>query len=396
MNFRKIAFLVVSVTAMVLLLAVGVFGEPLQKDGIYRYLSTFTEVFSLVRSNYVEAVPSDQLVDGAFKGVTDAIDEFSFYVPPADMPRFRTFVDNDLRNVGLVATKRFGFAYVIAPIPGSPADEAGIETGDFIEKINGQPTQPMAVWQIRQGLQVQPGSTLKLTIIHAGMSNRSEVEVHAKSYIPTPPSLTMYGNVAYIRIPYFTRETPAQVTKLLVDVNANGKKQLIVDVRGNASAEVDDAIATADELLSKGVITSLEGRRVDAKRWQADPAVGFSGDIEVLTDRSTADAAEVFTAALTGNGRAKSVGVTTFGKAIYQKVVALPSGGALDLTIGHYTSPDLKPIDSQGLRPDVNVDLAMLAIQKENGEEKAKQEDLILEKALGLFGESETVLDKAA
>src|SRR5438046_7443547 len=116
MSKKKIAFLSLSVALLLTLLTGALFGQATQKNNIYRYLSIFAEVFDLVRNNYVEVVSSDQLMDGAFSGVTDAIDEFSYYVPPTQMAAYRTFVDTEDNGIGLVVTKRFGYAYVISAV----------------------------------------------------------------------------------------------------------------------------------------------------------------------------------------------------------------------------------------------------------------------------------------
>ncbi|HVR39282.1 MAG TPA: peptidase S41, partial [Thermoanaerobaculia bacterium] len=137
MTKRKIAFLTLSVALMISLLGGALFGQATQKNSVYRYLSIFSEVFDLVRSNYVETVPADQLMDGAFAGVTDAVDEFSYYVPPSQMTAYKSFDDVEDNGIGLIVTKRFGYAYVVASIDGSPAAKAGIERGDFIEKVDG-------------------------------------------------------------------------------------------------------------------------------------------------------------------------------------------------------------------------------------------------------------------
>src|SRR5712692_1245492 len=153
MSKKKAVFFAVSVALVFSLLGGALFGQATQRNNVFRYLSIFTEVFDLVRNNYVEQVSSDQLLDGAFSGVTDAIDEFSYYVPPSQMNAYKNFVDVDDNGLGLVVTKRFGYAYVISAVPGSPAAKAGIERGDFIEKVDGHPTQKMAVWQVRSALQ---------------------------------------------------------------------------------------------------------------------------------------------------------------------------------------------------------------------------------------------------
>lgn len=384
MSKRKVLFLTLSVTLMLTLVAAGLFGQAVQKENLYRFLSIFTEVFSLARNNYVEDVRPDQLVDGAFSGVTDAIDEFSYYVAPAQMRDHGNFRDDDNTpgSAGIVVTKRFGYAYVIAPVAGSAAEEAGVEAGDFIERIDNIPTQRMAVWEVRKALQGQEGSKLELSLLRGGMSERETVTITRRDFKTGPLKVEHYGDTAYVKIPTFRPGTARQLRDSLSPLRGS---ELIVDVRGNAAGSVDEAILAADELLDSGMITSLSGRRVEARQWKADGSRAFSGDVLVLTDASTAGPGEVFAAALTGNKRGRTVGIATYGRAIQQRFVPLPSGGGLQITIGHYTTPDLRPIKEQGVRPDVPVDLAALAVREEDG--KKPEEDLILNRALRLFGE---------
>ena len=390
MTKSKFAFIALSLTVMLSLVTAAVLGQPAKEGSIYRYLSIFTEVFSLIRDNYVDNVTSDQLVEGAFNGVTDAVDEFSYYVPPSLMGQYRTFVDDEQNGIGLVVTKRYGFGYVIAPVAGSPAALAGLEAGDLIDQIDGKPTAKMAVWQIREALQTEPGKTLALRIVRGGVTKRESMSVTRKSF--TTPALTPqnFGNVAYIKLPFFEKGTARQLADSLASVEKSGKQKLIIDLRENAGGSVDEAIASADLLLSKGLITSVEGRRADVKRWEADPAVSYNGEVEVLTDSSSAAGAEIFAAAISENGRGKTVGVTTFGKAVVQKFVTLPSEGGLNVTVGHYTTPKEKPILSAGLRPDVPVEL-IASVVKEELNPKSAPPDVILEKALELFGEKKAM-----
>ena len=387
MTKKKIAFLILSVTLMITLLSGALFGQNVQKNNVYRYLSIFSEVFDLVRSNYVEPVASDKLMDGAFSGVTDAIDEFSYYVPPAQMAAYKNFQNVDDNGFGLVVTKRFGYAYVIAPVAGSPAEKAGIDRGDFLEKIDGQPTTNMAVWEIRQAL--QKNRPVKLQVLRGGETHRDEITLAPASFHPVALKTDTISGIAYIKVPYFEKGTAGQFRAALDAVRQRGSRKLIVDLRGNAGGSIDEAITAADELLTSGLITSLEGRRVEAKRWQADRPTSYDGELEVLTDSSTASGAEIFASAIRGNNRGKVVGVTTYGKAIVQKFITLPSGGGVHMTIGHYTTPDLKAIGDAGIRPDVMVDLSAQALD-ESGAKKDKrqkpEEDLILDKALQLFG----------
>jgi len=383
MTKKKIAFLSLSIALLLLLLAGALFGQATQKNNVYRYLSIFTEVFDLVRSNYVEQVGSDQLLDGAFSGVTDAIDEFSYYVPPTQMASYKTFVEGDDNGTGLVITKRFGYAFVIAAVPGSPAAKAGIERGDFIEKIDGSPTQKMAVWQARSALATN--KAVKLQVLRGGQTKRDEFTLQHEAFHPVALETKQIGNIAYVKIPYFEKDTAAQFKNALEAARKSGSRKLIVDVRGNAAGDVEEAIASADELLTSGLITALDGRKIEAKRWQADRNTDFDGDVEVLTDASTASGAEIFAAAIHGNNRGKVVGVTTYGKSVVQRFIPLPSGGGVFMTVAHYTQPDLKPIKDGGVKPDVTVDLTSQALRDPNAPKSENREDLILNKALALF-----------
>jgi carboxyl-terminal processing protease len=388
MSKRKIVFLSVSIFLVLTLLTAGVFGQATQRDSLYRFLSIFTEVFSLARNNYVEQVESEKLVEGAFSGVTEAIDEFSYYVAPMQMRDYERYrQERDAPDaVGLVVTKRFGYAFVIAPLPGSPADEAGIEAGDFIERIGETPTQKMAFWEIEKALRGPEGSKLRLGVLRSGMSKRDDITLTRRSFTAPALKIDTYGSVAYLKIPSFRAGTAQNLRQLLSQLQEQKREKLILDIRENASGSVEEAIAAADELLSRGIITSLSGRRSEPKQWDADNARAYGGEILVLTDASTAGPGEIFAAAINGNARGKLVGIATYGMAIHQRFVSLPSGGGLHLTIAHYTTPERKPIKEQGVRPDVSVDLAAVALQSQD--DKPPKEDLILERALRLFGES--------
>lgn len=396
MTRRRGLFLGVSIVLMMVLLTAAMFGQVTEKDNLYRYLSTFTEVFSLVRSSYVEEVPSDQLVDGAFAGVTDAIDEYSYYVSPGQIGAFKGSSGDTADTLGMVVTKRFGYGYVIAPVEGSPAQKAGVEAGDFIEKINDASTARMAIWQIHAALQDPKKPVVNLIVLRGGMAKRETFEVKRSAY--PFPSLTTekYGSVAYVKIPYFDSGSAARFGQFLQKTKSDGVKKLIVDVRGNSGGSPEEAIKAADELLSRGTITSLSGRRTEAKKWQADPSVTYEGEVHVLTDSSTAGPAEIFAAAILGNQRGKLVGVATYGKAGVQKLVNLTTGGALYITVGHYTTPDLKPIKEQGVRPDVTVDLSGRSVPGAESGAESDKEDVILKKALSLFGEKLPMLEAKA
>jgi carboxyl-terminal processing protease len=385
MTKKKIVFLTLSVVLLLTLLTGALFGQTTQKSNVYRYLSIFSEVYELVQSNYVDQVGNDKLLDGAFSGVTDAIDEFSYYVPPSQMAAFKKFTDVEDNGLGVIVTKRFGFAYVVAPIEGSPADKAGLDAGDFIEQVDGKPTQPMSAWQIRAALNTQ--KPVKLQILRGGATHREEVTIEPAAFHPVAVTHDTISGISYIKVPWFEQGTAQQFRAALEEARQKGAKKLIIDLRGNAGGSIDEAILAADDILSSGLITALEGRKIEAKKWQADRNTSYDGELQVLTDPSTAAGAEVFASAVRGNSRGKVVGLTTYGKAIVQKFIPLPSGGGVQMTIGHYTTPDMKAITDTGVKPDVIVDLSAQALEEaETKQHLDQKDDLILNKALQLFG----------
>jgi len=392
MNGKKLIFLVVSVALMLILVTSGIFGEGAKPDSFYRYLSVFTEVFSLVRTNYVDAVDTTKLVDGAFDGVTDAIDEFSYYVPPQEMKAYEEAKSDETTGMGLSISKRLGFAYVIAPVAGSPADEAGIRPGDFIERIDGKLTTDMPLWEIQTLLSGAHEQATKLMVVHAGATDRKEYDVTGQKFEIAEPTLDEIGGVARIKIPYFAPGVSKRVSELLAKVRESKSASLVVDVRGSGGGSMDEAISTADEFLSAGVITSTRGRRVEDRHWDATRSVDYEGRMVVLVDNSTAGPAEIFASAISGNGRGKTVGVNTYGKAIEQRFVKLPSGGGLNVTVAHFTRPDLSEIATDGVKPDVPVRLSMVDLGDDSKDESGKAKDPLLDRAVeALRAPDETV-----
>src|SRR5713226_5135313 len=209
MSKKKAVFFAVSVALVFSLLGGALFGQATQRNNVFRYLSIFTEVFDLVRNNYVEQVSTDQLLDGAFSGVTDAVDEFSYYVPPGQMAAYRTFSDVEDNGIGVIVTKRFGYAYVISAVPGSPAAKSGLERGDFIEKIAGAPTQKLAVWQVRN--LIRSGKATSLQILRGGQTKRDAFTIQQANFHPLSITSQQFGNVAYLKIPFFEKGSAEQL-----------------------------------------------------------------------------------------------------------------------------------------------------------------------------------------
>ncbi len=222
--------------------------------------------------------------------------------------------------------------------------------------------------EIRSALRWDDGDAISLVVVRSGLDERESFEIARKEFKSPGLRVEYNDDYALIRIPDFTEGTAKSFRAALEEISEKKLDKVLIDLRSNASGSYREAIAAVDHLLEKGTIASLEGRRVEEKSWTADEEEAYSGDVVVLIDNSTAAGAEIFAAAVSGNERGKTVGIPTYGRAIEQKFVLLPSGGGLNITIAHYADPKGDPIVDNGVRPDVAVNRAALALNEQNGE----------------------------
>lgn len=362
------------------------------RDGLYGPLGLFTEVLTLVRSNYVEPVEVQPLLSGAFAGMTEAMDPFSEYVPPERMKEFRETTEaakgSGVVDSGLVLARRFGYPVVVAAVAGSPAASAGLKSDDLIERVGESPTRAMALWDVAGRLSGKAGSRVSLRVVRDGGKPRHrDVEVVLRAWTPEEPSVARAEGEVVVRIPHFGDGTAARVRSLLAPLDP--ARAVLIDVRGSASGSFDEAARVAALFAPPGPIGELKGKRIEGRKWSAAPGErAHQGKTVVLVDSGTAGAAELFAAAVRGgtpapNGaegtggdegapepvptstpspdarapewRSKLVGEPTFGMGAVQQVVALSSGGALRISVGKVHGPSGKSLSPRGLTPDERV-----------------------------------------
>jgi carboxyl-terminal processing protease len=247
---------------------------------------------------------------------------------------------------------------------------------------------------VQVALRGQKDQSRELVVVRGGGTKREEVPLTLTPRDVVPFEERSYGSVGYLKVPDFDAGTAEKLETKLRALRADGTRAVILDLRGNATGLVEESIRSADLFLAGGTITSVAGRKAEQKVWQADKSTVFDGEVVVLTDAACAEGAEVLAGAISGNERGQVVGLPTYGRAIVQRLIDLPSGGGLFITIGHYTRPDLDPIGQGGIRPDVLVDRTAWAVTDTKGEEGTER-DPILEKALSIL-QVQVEEDKAA
>lgn len=353
-NRSRALFVVVSVCALASLRAVSG-PEGTGRDPATRALSIFSEVFSLTRSNYVEPTDSKTLLEGAYDGMSDALDPFSYYVPAASMAAYKAQQAAGAASTGIVFARRGGYPFVVAPLPGSPAEKAGVKGGDLIDAIDGKPMRNAPMWKIKAALDGPSGSSCELALFRGGDEKKLTISVPRGQFAPPAPSSKWERDVAIIAIPTFTPTAAAAVRKELEEASRRSIDKVVLDLRGSIGGSVADAAPVASLFLTKGPIATVVSRKAPEKPLEATGEPVWKGRVVILVDDSTAGAAEVLAAALHDRAGSTTVGETTVGMAIVQRSVPTAEGGSLFMTVGRYVSPSGQVLGGKGLVPDERV-----------------------------------------
>jgi carboxyl-terminal processing protease len=391
----KLAVLTLS-AAVLLYVAVGHALGKTGEDRTYRSLGVFSEVLQRVQQEYVDD-PNMQVVTlGALHGLLESLDSQSGYLSPREYEDFKKRSEKPARgDVGAILSKRFGYIVVLATLPDSPAQKAGLRSGDLIESLAGFSTREMTIRQAQLLLAGEPGTGVKVSEVHAGRTEPQDVDlVRAVISAPHLQAERLEGDIAYIRVPTFGAGRAAEIRDKLVELSKQGARKVVLDLRDCASGDASEAIETARLFLPAGTITTLRGQAVTTAESSADDAKQvWTSPVSVLMSNTTAGPAEILAAALAENKRAATVGERTFGSASEQKIMPLEDGGALVLTVALYYSPIGRSISSEGVNPSVEVHNAPgepLELEEETPPvtptaAPRAHDDLILKKAIELL-----------
>jgi carboxyl-terminal processing protease len=318
-------------------------------------LRLFGQIVQLITSSYVEPVDVDKVMDGAMRGLADGLDPSSAYLLPEEKDAIEAGTPLPPAGVGLVVTRQF-YLRVVGVEDGSPAAKAGLRTGDYIRMIDGKPTRDMSALTGTRLLRGAAGSAVKVLILRGNAADPHEVAlVRASATGAAVASRKLPGGETYVRVTRFAKDAPATLKQIADAAQKDGSSGLIIDLRGTADGAPADGVAAARYFVKNGTIATLAGRdnKTVTMAGPADGAVTLP--TVLLVSNGTANAAEVFAAALQGNSRASLVGEPTAGIAASQRLVKLPDNRALWMTTERYTTSTGQPIHEHGLRPDVGV-----------------------------------------
>ena len=338
--------------------------ETKRVKSTYENLDLFGDIFERIRSSYVEEIDEEKLIESAISGMLTSLDPHSSYMAPEDFSTMQVQTRGEFGGLGIEVTQENGFIKVVSPIDDTPADNAGIEAGDFITKVDGESTLGKTLDEAVDKMRGPVGSEIIITIVREGVDEPFDVSIIRDTIEIKAVKARSEGKTVVLRVSSFTSKTyPNLKESLEKEINAAGGLEyingVVVDLRNNPGGLLNQAIRVSDAFLESGEIVSTRGRGArDAERYNATPGDLTNGKpIVVLINGGSASASEIVAGALQDHHRAIIVGTKSFGKGSVQTIIPLSSdGAAMRLTTARYYTPSGRSIQSLGVSPDILVE----------------------------------------
>ncbi|MCU1333100.1 MAG: carboxyl-terminal protease [Candidatus Angelobacter sp.] len=347
------------IIAFVMIGSLGVHASGASSSGdvTLKHIGVYSEVLYRVRAEYVEEPNMSTVTNGALHGLLESLDADSSYLTPSEYKLFKQKKSEGKASIGATVSKRFGYAAVVSVIPGGPADKAGLNSGDIIETVEGLSTHDLSLAAVKNHLVGDPGSRLELTIIRTRKIEPQKITVVRD--VVTLPAVTetmAADNTGVVKAQVLTKGKAAEIADKIKSLQKKGAKKLVLDLRNNSEGEEDEGVAVANLFLGKGNIGSLQGQKVEKVTYAADPQKKITDlPVAVIVNRGTAGAAELVAASILDNSRGDVVGDKTFGEGSVQKLIEVPDGSALILSIAKYYTSKGKVIQDTGITPNIPV-----------------------------------------
>ena len=375
-----------------LLLTINVFAEEDQgKKNAYNKLKVFSEIISLIESNYVETVKSDTMIEGAIRGMVKSLDPHTSYMPPATYKEMQVETTGKFGGLGIEISMRDGVLTVVSPIEETPAFRAGVKAGDKIIKIDDESTLDMTLQDAVSLLRGETGSPINITIFRKNFKAPKEFTIVRDIIKVRSVVHKLYQeDIGYVKLRNFSKNTSSDLDKALDDLEQKGITKLILDVRNNPGGLLNQAVEVTDRFLNReNLIVYTKGRsnEQNMRFTSHDKVAGVNYPLIVLVNSGSASASEIVAGALQDLNRAIVLGTPTFGKGSVQTIIPLSDGSALKLTTARYYTPSGRVIQENGIEPDILVEMEPVEeIEKKDkdaeSEEKTKLRRFLREKDL--------------
>ena len=320
----------------------------------------FWEAWGLVKEEFVNprAMDPRNMTYGAVIGMLDSLGDAhtTFYSPEQSR-----ISDDDIRGsfegIGVQVETRNRFIMVVAPLPDTPGEKAGLKPGDIIFMVDGVKTEGMTLTEAVNRIRGPRGTTVHLTIVRPPQRDPIEMDImRAEVVVSSVTSRILEDNIAYVRLTGFTGQTTHAMSQQLQKVMAENPKALVLDLRNNPGGLLETSIEVTSTFLKKGIVLYEQEREGDPKAFMVR-RMPFTVDLPmvVLTNRGSASASEIVAGALKDAGRATLVGDRTYGKGSVQNIRQMSDGSTIHLTVAYWLTPNFTDIEGVGIEPNVKV-----------------------------------------
>ncbi|MDR2801229.1 MAG: S41 family peptidase [Desulfovibrio sp.] len=337
--------------------------SPKTASGKYEAVKRFSQVLDLVERHYVKEVTQTELINSSVKGMLQGLDPHSNFLTPEEFREMQQNTSGEFFGVGIEISLENGQVVVVTPIEDTPAFRAGLQTGDVILSINGQATQELSLQEVVSRIRGPKGTEVELTILHNNSKTPQTLRI-VRDAIPliSVKSKKLEDGYYWIRLTRFSERTTEELKEALKAAEKESGKEaglrgIVLDLRNNPGGLLDQAVSVSDVFLGQGAIVSIKGR--DEKRGHVYEAARQADDVHVpavaLINAGSASASEIVAGALRDQNRALILGERSFGKGSVQKIIPLPDGAGLKLTVALYYTPNGNSIQAEGIVPDMEV-----------------------------------------
>jgi carboxyl-terminal processing protease len=357
---KRVLLVVLVLVSASFLIGAGMAKRVLARGDDYENLRVFTEVLSLVQSNYVEDIENKKLVEGAIKGLLKTLDPHTSYMPPEIYKEMQVETEGQFGGLGIEITVRDDQLTVVSPIEDTPAFRAGLKAGDRILKIDGEITKEISLLDAVRKMRGPRGTPVTITIMREDFEapkdftiTRDVIKIHSVTYRKLDDTL------GYVRLRNFHKTTGDELEEALRDLEEQKISGLVLDLRNNPGGLLNQAVDVVDKFVSKDqLIVYTQGRvRNQNMRFSSKgdrPHLEYP--LVILVNGGSASASEIVAGALQDHGRAIVLGTQTFGKGSVQTIIPLSDGSGLRLTTARYYTPKGYLIQGHGIAPDIKVE----------------------------------------
>jgi carboxyl-terminal processing protease len=331
--------------------------------------SVFWEAWDRIGSNYIGEVPTNQdITYGATHGSIRILDDpYTIFVEPVAREQERERLRGNFGGVGVELSRDEDGVFTLEPIPGNPAEEAGVLSGDILIAVDGHKLTPeTTVQEVAELVRGEEGTQVVLTVLHQGREESTDITVTRATILM--PSVTFRilaqdDSIGYIKLSRFTGESGEEIEEAIRNLRQDGAESLILDLRQNGGGLRDAAVDISEHFLDGGTVVFQATKDGDEQEFVAEKGeLAENIPVVLLVDDGTASAAEIVAGALQDRERATLIGLPTFGKGSVQLVFDLSDGSSVHVTSARWLTPNRKQLDQEGLQPDILVEITQEAI----------------------------------